>query len=67
MALLRYDVVDVFTTDGAYTGSPLAVVHGGSVLTADQMHRRGDALRLLDGAIRRALVAACNSAFDPVP
>lgn len=36
-------------------------------LTADQMHRRGDALRLLDGAIRRALVAACNSAFDPVP
>ncbi|GAA2619744.1 hypothetical protein SMC26_38465 [Actinomadura fulvescens] len=35
-------------------------------LTADQTHRRGDALRLLDGAIRRALVAACNSAFDPV-
>ncbi|RSN70177.1 MULTISPECIES: hypothetical protein [Actinomadura] len=36
-------------------------------LTADQMHRRGDALRLLDGAVRRALVAACSSAFDPVP
>ncbi|OLT17000.1 hypothetical protein BJF79_17970 [Actinomadura sp. CNU-125] len=36
-------------------------------LTADQMHRRGDALRLLDRAVRRALVAACNSAFDPVP
>ncbi|MFB4300480.1 hypothetical protein [Actinomadura sp. NTSP31] len=36
-------------------------------LTADQMHRRGEALRLLDRAVRRALVAACNSAFDPVP
>ncbi|MEU5877239.1 hypothetical protein [Spirillospora sp. NPDC047279] len=36
-------------------------------LTADQMQRRAEALRLLDGAIRRALVAACNSAFDPVP
>ncbi|GGV23406.1 hypothetical protein ACFHW2_10315 [Actinomadura sp. LOL_016] len=36
-------------------------------LSADQMHRRGDALRLLDRAVRRALVAACNSAFDPVP
>ncbi|MFD0684124.1 hypothetical protein [Actinomadura fibrosa] len=36
-------------------------------LTADQMRRRGAALRLLDGAVRRALVAACNSAFDPVP
>jgi hypothetical protein len=36
-------------------------------LTADQMHRRGEALRLLDRAVRRARVAACNSAFDPVP
>ncbi|TDC82203.1 hypothetical protein [Actinomadura sp. 7K507] len=36
-------------------------------LSADQMQRRGEALRLLDGAVRRALVAACNSAFDPVP
>ncbi|MFI0374329.1 hypothetical protein ACH35V_41275 [Actinomadura sp. 1N219] len=36
-------------------------------LSADQMRRRGEALRLLDGAVRRALVAACNSAFDPVP
>ncbi|WUH99216.1 hypothetical protein OHR68_37850 [Spirillospora sp. NBC_00431] len=36
-------------------------------LTADQTRRRGEALRLLDGAVRRALVAACNSAFDPVP
>jgi trans-2,3-dihydro-3-hydroxyanthranilate isomerase len=35
--LLRYDVVDVFTTDGAYTGNPLAVVHGGTVLTTGQM------------------------------
>lgn len=36
-------------------------------LSADQMRRRGEALRLLDRAVRRALVAACNSAFDPVP
>jgi trans-2,3-dihydro-3-hydroxyanthranilate isomerase len=35
--LLRYDVVDVFTTGGAYTGNPLAVVHGGNVLTTGQM------------------------------
>jgi trans-2,3-dihydro-3-hydroxyanthranilate isomerase len=35
--LLRYDVVDVFTTGGAYTGNPLAVVHGGHVLTTGQM------------------------------
>lgn len=34
---LRYDVVDVFCADGAYTGNPLAVVHGGSVLTGEQM------------------------------
>ena len=36
-------------------------------LGADQMRRRAEALRLLDGAVRRALVAACNSAFDTVP
>jgi hypothetical protein len=36
-------------------------------LTADQMRRRTEALRLLDRAVRRARVAACNSAFDPVP
>ena len=36
-------------------------------LSADQMQRRGAALRMLDAAVRRALVAACNSAFDPVP
>ncbi|POM25990.1 hypothetical protein BTM25_03740 [Actinomadura rubteroloni] len=36
-------------------------------LTSDAVHRREQALRLLDGAVRRALVAACNSAFDPVP
>jgi hypothetical protein len=36
-------------------------------LTADQTRRRGDALRMLDRAVRRARVAACNSAFDPVP
>jgi trans-2,3-dihydro-3-hydroxyanthranilate isomerase len=34
---LRFDVVDVFTTDGAYAGNPLAVVHGGGVLTTAQM------------------------------
>ncbi|MCW2900840.1 MAG: hypothetical protein JWO67_3105 [Streptosporangiaceae bacterium] len=36
-------------------------------LTADQMRRRSEALRLLDRAVRRARVAAHNSAFDPVP
>jgi hypothetical protein len=36
-------------------------------LTADQMRRRADALRMLDRAVRRARVAAHNSAFDPVP
>ncbi|MFC5749194.1 hypothetical protein [Actinomadura rugatobispora] len=36
-------------------------------LTADQMRRRSEALRMLDRAVRRARVAACNSAFDPVP
>ncbi|MFG2248943.1 hypothetical protein [Spirillospora sp. NPDC048823] len=36
-------------------------------LGIDQMRRRGEALRLLDRAVRRALVAACNSAFDHVP
>ncbi|OZM83727.1 PhzF family phenazine biosynthesis protein [Pseudonocardia sp. MH-G8] len=34
---LRYDVVDVFTADGAYTGNPLAVVHGADVLETGQM------------------------------
>jgi trans-2,3-dihydro-3-hydroxyanthranilate isomerase len=34
---LRYDVVDVFTTGGAYTGNPLAVVWGGNLLSTDQM------------------------------
>ena len=38
----------------------------GQHLTADQMARRADALRLLDRAVRRARVAAHNSAFDPV-
>lgn len=37
------------------------------MLTADQIRRRSDALRLLDRAVRRARVAACNSVFDPVP
>ncbi|WP_345019047.1 hypothetical protein [Actinomadura keratinilytica] len=36
-------------------------------LTAEQMRRRGEALRMLDRAVRRAMVAACNSSFDPVP
>lgn len=36
-------------------------------LTAAQLCRRADALRLLDHAVRRARVAAHNSAFDPVP
>jgi hypothetical protein len=39
----------------------------GHALTAEQTRRRADALRLLDRAVRRARVAACNSAFDPVP
>jgi hypothetical protein len=39
----------------------------GQQLTADQTARRADALRLLDRAVRRARVAAHNSAFDPVP
>lgn len=33
---ITYDLVDVFT-DHAYAGNPLAVVHGGSVLTGVQM------------------------------
>ncbi|MFS2293135.1 MAG: hypothetical protein FWJ90_10600 [Actinomadura sp.] len=36
-------------------------------LGADQMRRRAEALRLLDGAVRRALVAARTSAFATVP
>ena len=39
----------------------------GEGLTAGQLRRRADALRLLDHAVRRARVAAHNSAFDPVP
>lgn len=39
----------------------------GQHLTAEQMRRRAEALRLLDRAVRRARVAAHNSAFDPVP
>lgn len=39
----------------------------GEHLTAEQIVRRADALRLLDHAVRRARVAAHNSAFDPVP
>jgi len=36
MTGLRYDIVDVFT-DRAYTGNPLAVVHGGTGLSTGQM------------------------------
>ena len=39
----------------------------GSNLSAAQMQRREEALRMLDRAVRRARVAAHNSAFDPVP
>jgi hypothetical protein len=44
------------------------LAHGlaGHNLTAEQMRRRAEALRLLDRAVRRAQVAAYNSAFDPV-
>lgn len=38
----------------------------GHGLTAAQMSRREEALRVLDRAVRRARVAAHNSAFDPV-
>lgn len=38
----------------------------GRSLTADQMRRRAEALTALDRAVRRARVAAHNSAFDPV-
>jgi hypothetical protein len=34
-------------------------------LPATQVDRRGEALRMLDHAVRRARVAACNSVFDP--
>ncbi|RAY14855.1 hypothetical protein DPM19_14165 [Actinomadura craniellae] len=40
-------------------------VEGGG-LTAEQSDLRSAALRMLDRAVRRARVAACNSAFDPV-
>lgn len=36
-------------------------------LDAPQMRRRDEALRLLDRAVRRAVVSACDSVFDPVP
>ncbi|MFC4908980.1 hypothetical protein [Actinomadura gamaensis] len=36
-------------------------------LDAPQMRRRDEALRLLDRAVRRAMIAACDSVFDPVP
>ncbi|MFC5182933.1 hypothetical protein [Actinomadura harenae] len=36
-------------------------------LSAPQMRRRDEALRLLDRAVRRAVVSACGSVFDPVP
>ncbi|MFB4316289.1 hypothetical protein [Actinomadura sp. 21ATH] len=39
----------------------------GRGLSADQMARRAEALRLLDRAVRRARVSACNSALDHVP
>jgi hypothetical protein len=37
-----------------------------AVLSAAQVRRRGEALRVLDRAVRRAQVAACNSVLDPV-
>jgi hypothetical protein len=39
----------------------------GRNLNAEQMRRRAGALNVLDRAVRRARVAAHNSAFDPVP
>ncbi|RFU42382.1 hypothetical protein DZF91_06830 [Actinomadura logoneensis] len=36
-------------------------------LDAARMRRRDEALRLLDRAVRRAVVSACDSVFDPVP
>ncbi|MEV4254001.1 hypothetical protein AB0J52_12660 [Spirillospora sp. NPDC049652] len=35
-------------------------------LDAARMRRRDEALRLLDRAVRRAVVSACDSVFDPV-
>jgi hypothetical protein len=37
-----------------------------AALSAAQVRRRGEALRVLDRAVRRAQVAACNSVLDPV-
>jgi hypothetical protein len=37
-----------------------------AALSATQVRRRGEALRTLDRAVRRARVAACNSVLDPV-
>jgi hypothetical protein len=45
----------------------LARALDGRALTADQTRRRADALNVLDRAVRRARVAAHNSAFDPRP
>jgi hypothetical protein len=39
----------------------------GHNLNAEQIRRRAEALNTLDRAVRRARVAAHNSAFDPVP
>lgn len=39
----------------------------GRSLSAEQMRHRAEALNSLDRAVRRARVAAHNSAFDPVP
>jgi hypothetical protein len=45
----------------------LARTLDGHNLDAEQMRRRAEALNTLDRAVRRARVAAHNSAFDPVP
>jgi trans-2,3-dihydro-3-hydroxyanthranilate isomerase len=58
VAPLRYDVVDVFTADGAYTGNPLAVVHGGSVLSAAQMQAIAAEFGLSETAFPLAPTAA---------
>ncbi|GAB3674811.1 hypothetical protein GCM10027589_44870 [Actinocorallia lasiicapitis] len=43
----------------------LAEELAGHNLTATQMQRRAEALRLLDRAVRRARVAACNAVLEP--
>jgi hypothetical protein len=37
-----------------------------AALSGAQIRRRAEALRVLDRAVRRAQVAACNSVLDPV-